>query len=488
MSIRWVLSSLFLAAATVAVTLGAAPPIDIGSRLEPMVDDYLVESLNGVTLTLHEPVAREVAVVHDQPWEGNSCAYHTVFQDGDLYRMYYRGDHNPPGAFSHTREGHVEVTCYAESKDGIHWTKPALGLVEFQKSKQNNIVLSGPGAHNLAPFKDANPACKPEQRYKALGWDNTGSKGLLAFQSPDGIRWTLMQAKPVITKGAFDSQNLAFWDSTRQRYVEFHRDGRDGRRDITTTTSTDFLHWTDPVFLDYPGAAKEELYTNQITPYERAPHIFLGFPMRYVATRYLRVPKGASPTEGENGMLGTTDGLFMTSRDGTTFHRWGEALIRPGLQPGCWLSRNNMTASGVLRTKSDLPGTPDELSIYSTEGYYEGDATRLRRFTVRLDGFVSVRANSKGGVMVTKPLTFSGKCLEMNFSTSAVGSIQVEVQNASGKPIPGFALEDCPEIFGDRIDQVVAWKQGSDVSKLAGQPIRLRFVMKDADLYAIRFQ
>ncbi len=75
----------------------------------------------------------------------------------------------------------------------------------------------------------------------------------------------------------------------------------------------------------------------------------------------------------------------------------------------------------------------------------------------------------------------------MNFSTSAAGSIQVEIQDATGKPLPGFALEDCPEIYGDRIRQVVGWKQGSDVSILAGKPIRLRFIMKDADLYAIQF-
>ena len=114
-------------------------------------------------------------------------------------------------------------------------------------------------------------------------------------------------------------------------------------------------------------------------------------------------------------------------------------------------------------------------------------ATRLRRFTLRMDGFVSIRADSQGGEMVTKPIVFSGNRLELNFSTSAAGLIQVEIQDAAGKPIPGFALEDCPEIFGNRINQVVAWKQGSDLSKLAGKPIRLRFVMKDADLYAIQF-
>jgi hypothetical protein len=178
----------------------------------------------------------------------------------------------------------------------------------------------------------------------------------------------------------------------------------------------------------------------------------------------------------------------MTSRDGLVFHRWGEALIRPGLQIERWTDRNNMTAWGILITQSNLPGTPDELSIYSTENYGQAGSCRLRRFTARLDGFVSLRAGSHGGEFSTRPLTFTGKTLTINFSTSAAGSIRVEVQDLSGQPIPGFALDDCPETFGDRIDQVVAWKQGSDLSNLAGQPVRLRFVMKDADLYSIRFQ
>ena len=89
---------------------------------------------------------------------------------------------------------------------------------------------------------------------------------------------------------------------------------------------------------------------------------------------------------------------------------------------------------------------------------------------------------------MTKPLIFEGKELVINFSTSAAGSVQVEIQNADGKPIDGFALSDCPEIFGDAIERVVTWKCGGDVSKLAGKQIRLRFVIKDADLYSLRFR
>ena len=461
------------------LALQAAEPVDIGSRLEPLVDDHLIESLAGVMQVLHEPVRREVVVMHDQPWEGNCCAYHTVFQDGDLYRMYYRGWQS--GALSNGIPAHDPVVCYAESKDGIHWTKPDLGLFEFRGSKRNNIVRSESTPEGFAVFKDANPVCPPEYRYKAL---TLGKGGLVALGSPDGIHWSMLQEKPVITKGAFDSMNLAFWDSTRQCYVEFHRNFRKGIRDIMTSTSADFLHWSEPVWLEYPGAANEQLYTNGILPYERAPHLYMGFPVRYMASR----PAAYVPYKGVRAdMNGITDALFMTSRDGLRFHRWGEALIRPGLQSDCWVTRNNYPAWGLVHTKSDSPEGLPELSLYATEGYYRSGPCRLRRFSVRIDGFVSIRAGSQGGEMVTRPLIFAGETLEINYSTSAAGSVRVEIQDADGRAIPGFSLADCPEIYGDKIDHVVAWKQGSAVGKLAGQTIRLRFVMKDADLFALRF-
>ncbi len=385
---------------TVCLTFAQEAPsgedvIELGRRRELFVDDYLIERLGGgASLELHHPVAREVAVVHDAPWEGNTCGYHTVFQDGGLYRMYYRGSHHPPAA-DKVKASHDQLTCYAESDDGIVWRKPDLGLFEFLGSKENNIVWMGPGTHNFAPFRDTNPDCPPEARYKALG---SGGGGLLAFVSPDGIHWSLMQEKPVITKGAFDSQNLAFWDSVRGCYVEYHRGFTQGVRAIMTSTSRDFREWSDPVWLEYPeGTPAEHLYTNQITPYFRAPHIRMGFPKRFSPSR--RAPG--------NRMPGLSDGVFMTSRDGLLFTRWLEAFIRPGLQRERWVNRNNMTAWGIVRTASAIAGIPDELSVYSTEGYYRGDSCQIRRFTLRLDGFVSLQAPMSGGEVLTKPLRFS---------------------------------------------------------------------------------
>jgi hypothetical protein len=305
-----------------------------------------------------------------------------------------------------------------------------------------------------------------------------------------------MGDKPIITKGAFDTQNLAFWDSVRGEYRAYIRDFREGRRGIRTATSKDFVSWTEPEWLVYPGSPKKQLYTNQIKPYYRAPHIFIGFPTRYIERGWSdsmrALPKLEHREQRAKAHIryGTalTDALLMTSRDGKTFKRWGDAFLRPGSSEDNWKYGDNYIAWHVVETKSAIEGAPNELSIYATESYWTGTSSRLRRFTLRIDGFVSVNGPASGGEMVTRPLTFKGGELEMNFATSAAGGIRVEIQDAGGKAIEGFALADCSEVFGDALERMVTWKGGSDVSKLAGKPVRLRFVMKDADLYSIRFR
>ena len=444
---------------------------DIGSRLEPFVDDWLIDGMDGAELRLNHPIPQELSIVFDKPWEGNTSGYVTVFEDDGKFRMYYRGSHYD----WESKKSIHQLVCYAESADGVNWERPILNLFEFEGSKENNIVWIGAGNHNFTPFKDSNPDCKPEAQYKALA---SHEGALIAFQSPDGIRWSLMQEEPVITEGAFDSQNLAFWDSVRGRYVDFHRGFRDGVRDIMTCTSKDFINWTKPQWIDQGDAPFQHLYTNATIPYFRAPHIFMAFPGRFMPSR---------KKVNDHPYPGVSDAVFMTSRDGLNWHRWAEAFIRPGLQRERWWQRNNYTAWGMLVTKSHIAGTPDELSLYLNEHYYL-DGNRLRRFSLRMDGFASVYAPYRGGEMTTHPLTFQGKELVINYSTSAAGSIQAEIIGEDGQPISGFTLEDCPEIYGDEIDKVVEWGEKSDLSQLAGQTVRLRFALKDADLYSLRFR
>ena len=380
------------AALFVLASAHAHAAIDIGSRLEPLWDSYLIESMEGVEQILHEPIPREVALTTDAPWEGNTSCYFTVFEDDGLFRMYYRGSNFD----LKTKKAGEQRVCYAVSVDGLHWTKPELGLFEYEGSKANNIMWEGEAVHNFSPFKDRNPECPPDARYKAVASGPDKAK-LLAFKSSDAVHWELMREAPIITEGAFDSHNLAFWDGYRQRYVEFHRGFADGVRAIMTSATKDFLDWPEPQWLEYTeGTPNEHLYTNGITAYHRAPHIFIGFPKRFRPDRDLKV----------HHHPGVSDGLFMTSRDGLLFHRWREAFLRPGPDPTRWVNRNNMIAWGVMQTGSGDPNRPDELSIYSTEGYYVGPC-ELRRHTIRLDGFVSIQAPATGGTFTTKVLTFA---------------------------------------------------------------------------------
>ncbi len=440
---------------------GGNAPLAIGSRRELLADDFLIASMTGAELKPHKPEPRDVAIVCDAPWEGNTSAYYTIFQDGDLCRMYYRGSHSD----EKKKTTHAELACYAQSTDGISWTKPALGLFEFDGSKQNNIVWTGGGTHNFTPFKDGNPACPADARYKALAGGTTTVDGkrkgcLNALKSADGIHWSLM-AEGVITAGAFDSQNLAFWDAVRGEYRAYWRIFAGGVRAIRTATSKDFIRWENQADLTYGDAPAEHLYTNAVMPYFRAPHLFIGFPTRFQ-------PKTQQ-----------VEPVFMTSRDGVVFRRWPEELIpitAPKDRDG---NRSNYMTWGLLQ----LPGQDRELSVYATEAYYAGPGSRVRRFTFRTDGFVSVHAAGEG-TLVTKPLTFTGSTLSLNIASR--GPTRVELQDAGGKPLPGFALDDCTPITADQIEQTVAWKGGS-LSPLAGQPVRLRFVLREADLYSLQF-
>ena len=489
------------------------PTIDIGGRRELFVDSHLIQRMTGAARqVLHHPIPREVSLVHDAPWEGSGSGYHSVFQDGDLYRMYYKAWHLQVTKGRVINDRHPLFCCYAESQDGVNWRKPHLGRHNFAGSKQNNIVMiSGKqGALNVdaghpAVFVDDNPEAPASARYKAI-LRSSGSSGLLPFQSANGLDWKPMTDKPILAGlGAFDSQNLAFWDPNVGRYRAYWRifntvKSSSGtiirHRAIRTALSDDLLVWDKHQDLTYADSPIEELYTNQVKPYPRAPHILIGFPTRYIdrgwsdSMRALPERKHRELRSSASQRYGTavTEGLLMASRDGVRFQRWNEAFLRPGIQrPGSWHYGQQYIAWHVVQTKSSLPGAPDELSCYAGENYWTGRSSSLRRYSLRLDGFVSIQAPRSGGELITRPLTFDGRVLHVNFSTSAAGTLRVELQHPDGTAIPGFSVADCHEIFGDAIDRPVTWKNGADVSGLRGRPVRIRFHLQDADLYAFRF-
>ncbi|MEX2188387.1 MAG: hypothetical protein WD875_16385, partial [Pirellulales bacterium] len=288
-----------------------------------------------------------------------------------------------------------------------------------------------------------------------------------------------------------------------KRYVLYYRKVPEQVRAIARSTSDDFLDWSKPQMMTYSdtNSAKpsHHLYVNQTHPYVRAPHIYLGVAARFMPGRRVVTDAEAKEIGVAKGYAGDcSDVVLLSTRGGNRYEReFGEAFIRPGLGAENWVSRTNYPALGIVET------APGELSLYIEKNY--GQPTiHLRRYTLRTDGFASVYAGSAGGAFVTKPLRFdieksaeestvnvsagTKRELELNFATSAAGSIEVEIQDEAGQPIDGFSLADCDTIIGDRIAHVAKWKGKSDVSSLAGRNVRLRFVLEDADVYSLRFR
>jgi hypothetical protein len=454
--------------------------IELGTRREIFVDPFLIQELKGAKLVMHPPRDEGAVLYFDKPWETKAPAYITMIKDGDLYRTYYRGGHE-------NKEGkRQDNTCYAESKDGINWVKPNLGLIEIDGSKANNVILDeAPLTHNFSPFVDKNPACKPDEKFKAFG--GTDKTGLIPFASADGVHWKKMSDKAVIHDGLLDSQNVSFWSESEQVYVCYFRTwtggGVKGYRSVGRVTSKDYINWSKPTEMSYGDTPLEHLYTSQTSPYFRAPHIYVAIgsrfvPHRQIATREQLEQMKVDPSQHK----GLSEPFLMSSRGGSVYDRtFMEAYIRPAVGLNHWSARTNYPSLNVISTGES------EMSLYVNQDYAQPSG-HLRRYSMRLDGFSSLSAPFKGGAMKSKVLTFTGKELEINYSTAAVGEIRIAIQDENGKDIPGFSMLDCQEIVGNEMSRTVKWNGSSDLSKLVSKPVRLHIYLKDADLYSIRFK
>jgi len=485
--------------------------IDIGTRREVCWDEELIDRAELVKIKMHKPEYRGIAMTCDRPWEGCSSGYFSVTKDNDLIRLYYRGSDAGLDSDGHyvadrrDMRNWLGLFCYAESLDGKTFTRPDLGLVNRQGSTHNNILLDK-ALDNLCIFRDNNPSCKPDELFKGLAGEE-GQK-LVYYKSADGVHFEGVGV--LLSDGAYDSLNLAFWDSEREQYFVYYRgvhrkneldsdgkwhDGYEGNgivRDVRVRTSKDFIHWDEPHLIAFEeGKEDYQLYTNQVMPYYRAPHLFLGMPTRYVERledrqnfKYLpayKLRSNLSRLEGRTGYA-VTDCVLMTTRDGTHFRRTDEAFLTPGIENGSnWFYGNCYPAWGMIETESDRPGFPPEISIYSPECYW-AKRVELARYAIRIDGFFSWNSGYAPGHVLTKPITFEGAELEINFATSALGYLRIVICDEAGDPIKGF---DSGRLFGDSLDRLVDF-EGS-LKTLAGKPVRLLLELSDADLYSFRF-
>jgi len=285
--------------------------------------------------------------------------------------------------------------------------------------------------------------------------------GPYAFASADGFHWRKLKDEPVLTKGAFDSHNPAFWGTTRDRYVCFSRIWADNVRALQSNTSADFLTWTDEVPHRYTeGVPREHFYTSATVPCPTAPHLILSFPTKRFVPNRKKVPEYES--------AGVFDAVFMSSRDGVNWDRpFLEAWVRPGPDPRNWTDRNTMTAIVIVVTGYG------EWSLYVSEHYRHAD-NRIWRLAVRRQGLASMHGSAAGGSFTTRPLVVAGPKLLLNYATSAAGSVGVEALDEAGT-----VLAAAKDLYGAEFE--------APALDLTGRTVRIRFSLQYADVYAMRF-
>ncbi len=491
-----------------------------GDRLHLMADPELIGELSGAELRLGVPVEREVILRSDRPWEGRALYISSTYQHEGVHHMLYRG-HNTASGGESARDYYL---CLATSRDGISWEKPEIGVVKFAGGRPNNIV----GFENGTPltfcftFYDPRPETPSDERVKAIfmrdGDRRAGGqgRGLRAqiLGSADGRVWRELELGADLRSdwpNAFDGGSV-FWSEAEQQFVGYFRwwdeaaprhertlhdwmIGRPGVRSVFRSTSRDLRSWSEPEPMGFGGTPREHIYESPTIPYFRNPSTYIVLANRFnPGRRALSLEEeralDISTFSGNANMplyafaSDANDLVLMFAKPGSSeYHRpFMEAFMRPGSDRGNWSSRCNYPSlSGGV-----IPTGPAELSFYVTRHHLQ-PTNHIQRISLRTDGFVSVKAPYAGGEMLTNPLTYSGDHLLLNFATSGAGEIRVEIQDADGRSMAGFGLDDCDPLIGDRVAGIVTWRGRSAVGAFVGKPVRLRFAMTDADLYSLRF-
>ncbi|HEY0865184.1 MAG TPA: hypothetical protein VGD97_13850 [Lacunisphaera sp.] len=515
----------FLLCAGLAFVLPAlslvAAPLQLASDLQLIADRAIIDRLSGgATLRLGQPVEREVILKSEKPWEGTAFFVSSVYQHGGLWHMLYRGIDESTG----NEEAGSVFLCLATSKDGIHWDRPELGLVDFKGSKANNLTVNADGSHRtfLFTFYDPRPGIPADERVKGIdmrdGERRAGGagKGLRAqiLGSADGRVWRDLGLGADLQSdwpNAFDGGSVC-WSEVEQQFVGYFRwwdtqpppharllydwmIGRPGVRSVFRSVSKDLKSWSAPERMSFGDTPAEHLYEVPTVPYFRNPKLYVSLAGRFNPGRRaltleeeralaIRTFPGNKNAPTYTFASDANDLVFLTTKPGVLAYDrpFMEAFFRPGPEPGNWSSRSNYAPlSGGI-----IPTGPAEISFFVSRHHLQ-KTNYIQRVSLRTDGFVSLNGPYAGGEMVTVPFTYTGDHLEVNFATSGAGEVRVEVQDAEGKPLPGLALEDCDLLIGDRIAGTVSWRGQTSLARYVAKPIRLRFQLVDADVYSFRF-
>ncbi len=531
-----ILASGLLVFVALAAAQDVAPPAQDVIRLKPgqrqlFLDDRTIEEVHQLVRVMHRPEKRGAVVRPDIPSDGTliqtRCEPVWVPEDGDFKLIYYAYGGGALGT----------GMALAVSKDGLHWTKPRLGLVEVRGTTDNNWIAIDPSvtAPNRAidgvVYDPDDP--DPNRRFKAL----LGAINRRPAISPDCIHWTLTGSEEIPSS----DESHFLYDSDRRQFHAIVKTSNAYGRAFAIASSTGFEHWTPnrplfgadavdqemapaiirrriadphmlgPLFVEpEPGTDaprpddgprqpvwRAEVYNIAVFPYEG---LYIGLPSMYY-------PTGTCLPERNN-----TDGFHVIqlamSRDLENWSRLGERqpFIEPsGIEHGrvAVYDRTQILAAGRPIVRADelwfyysglkwrdpiyernADGTPRDPATLTEEDRadLEDGWGAICLAVLRRDGFLSMDA-AGDGYLLTKPLQVTGERLFLNVSASA-GGAQVEIMAADGEPIPGFTREEADPVTVDSVRLPVSWRGRASIAALAGRPVRLMIHLESAQLYA----
>ena len=457
-------------------------PVKIDSSHQLFVDDYLIASMKNVRRQVHpaRKHRRNPLIVPDNPCEGQGGMNPLILRNEATGRFqhWYSAYHTLAA-----NEKPNYITCYAESEDGIHWTKPDVNLFKYPNTTANNIVV--PDGRIRALFHEPRDP-DPLRRYKALvlRYPNQAAEGYYLHTSPDGIRWTQARQEPVAwslksvsagggyklpQSGIGDSSSFR-WDERLNKYIgDVKLVLPPIMRSRGFMESEDLMHWTRPRMMFYPDGLDDpdsQIYGHIGFAYES---MWLGFLRVY---HEVKAPASAKQTTVE----------LTASRDG---RHWTRAGHREEVLP--------LGGSDDWDAHYHNPGTPpllvgDQIWIYYTSTPIRENKTGQRHClglaTLRRDGFASLNATDQHGTVLTRPLTFNGKALYVNAQISKGGYLKAELRDRVGKAVGRYTLDRCNPVIGDVLRSQVLWGEQRGIEHDSSQSLRLVFELKNAKLYA----
>ncbi len=452
-------------------------PIDIGRQL--FVDDLLIatSTLKRVFHTPKKyagnPILKPETALEVNAGKNSAAVPKSggVWWDPaeQVFKMWYEA-------------GWIHTVCYATSKDGLKWDRPALDV----KPGTNQVLPPDltPDSWTVVPDWEAKD---PQQRYKMFLRGPGGNKPGVSMTSADGIHWTNR-----VESGVTGDRSTMFYNPFRKKWVYSLRSGFRGRSRHYWECD-DFLagaKWATNAPVVWAAADREDPKDRVIG---RTPQLYNLDAVAYesIMLGFYEMHQGPENDVCEKqGLPKITELNFAYSRDGFHWSRPDRRAHIPAERRDVWDRGYVQSLGNLCCVRGDtlwfyysaFQGDTNKVSKnWLQNGMYDRGATGLA--FLRRDGFASLEAGPEGGTLTTRPVVFSGARLFVN-AAAAGGEVRVEILDEAGTPIAPYTLARCRPVAADSTLEPVQWDAAQDVSALAGRSVRFRFALRQAALYA----